>query len=161
MTIAHDIYSETNPAYCTYALAAFVTAFISVNSDGPELANAYVSIPIALSGDLCITFNGTNKNTGLLEWIERSPRVQIGLASRLNESFPFVTEGIRLGCFTGALILEERAQLRIGQRKLKQAPVKTLGEDSRGVIKRAERLGYWFAAAGPTRTIFELMGLIL
>jgi hypothetical protein len=159
MIIAHDVYSETNPAYCTYALAAFVTAFISIKSDGPEMASAYLSIPIALSGDLSITFSGTNKNTGLLEWLERSPQVQIGLGSRLNESFPFVTEGIRLGCFTGALVLHDRAQLRIGQKKLKQAPVQTLGEESRGVIKRAERLGYWFAAAGSTRTIFELMGL--
>lgn len=159
MIIAHDVYSETNPAYCTYVLAAFVSTFGSVKAEGPEVVAAYVSIPLALSGELEGTFQGTNKNTGLIEWLERSPVVQIGLTSRLNESFDIVTEALRLACFSGALVLDSKSRLGLGSHKLKQSAQQALSAPSRNAIKRAEHLGYWFGAAGSSRAIFEAMGL--
>ena len=102
MSVAHDIYSETNPAFCAHALVAFTTAFLSLNDNGPEIP-AYIALPVALAGDLRRTFDGTNKNTGLLEWLERHPQVQIGLANLLNTSMGMVTETIRFGCFSRVL----------------------------------------------------------
>ncbi len=81
MNLAHDIYSETNPAFCAHALVAFTTAFLSVNDKGPEIPAVYLALPVAMAGDLSRTFYGTNKNTGLLEWLERHPQVQIGIAN--------------------------------------------------------------------------------
>jgi hypothetical protein len=159
MTTAHDIYSETNPAFCAYALAAFTKTYLSINANGPEVPIAYLSLPVALSGDLGRAFLGTNKNTGLLEWLERSPQVQIGLAERTNRSIDIVTEAIRFGCFTRVLKFEEGARLGIGDRKIKTNAVKALHEEPAQVLKRAERLGYWFAMAGSTRAVFDIMGL--
>ena len=62
--IAHDVYSETNPAFCACALVAFTRAFITVNVSGPELPTVYLSLPVALSGDLGGSFAGTSRNTG-------------------------------------------------------------------------------------------------
>ena len=70
MRVAHDMYGETNPA------------FRSTRS--PTSRTLTCQLPVALSGDLAAAFGGTNKNTGLLEWLERSPQVQVGLANRLN-----------------------------------------------------------------------------
>ncbi|MEO1017340.1 MAG: three component ABC system middle component, partial [Pseudomonadota bacterium] len=78
MRVAHDIYSETNPAFCTYVLVYFTTAYLSRSDDGPEIPVVYLALPLALSADLGSTFNGTNRNTGLLEWLERSTKVQVG-----------------------------------------------------------------------------------
>ena len=103
MKLAHDIYAETNPAFCAYALAVFTTAFITIKSDGPELPTVYLALPVALSGDLSGTFGGTNKNTGLLEWLERSPQVQVRLAERVNASMEIVTNAIWFGCFARVL----------------------------------------------------------
>lgn len=161
MTIAHDVYAETNPAFCACALVSFTAAFISVNNDGPELPAAYLSLPIALSGDLGDSFLGTNKNTGLLEWFERSPRIQIGLAERVNGSLGIVTEAIRFGCFSHLLVLNEDARLHLGQRKVKKGAVIALSDGPAHTLKRAERLGYWFAAAGSTKTVFDMMGFTL
>ena len=161
MILTHDVYSEMNPAYCTYVLGAFVSSFVSVKAEGPELVTAYVSLPIALSGELEASFEGTNKNTGLMEWLGRSPYVRIGLTPRLNGSFEIVTEAVRLACFSEALVLTSQARLQLGSQKLKQSARQELGESSRNAFRRAERLGYWFAAAGSSRTIFEAMGLTL
>ena len=161
MILTHDVYSEINPAYCTYVLGAFVSSFMSIKAEGPELVTAYVALPIALSGELEASFEGTNKNTGLMEWLGRSPYVQIGLTPRLSGSFEIVTEAVRLACFSEALVLNSQARLQLGSRKLKQSVRQDLSVSSRTALRRAERLGYWFAAAGSSRTIFEAMGLTL
>jgi len=159
MNIAHDIYSEINPAFCAYALTAFTTTYLSVNTDGPEVPTIYLALPIALSGDLDSAFKGTNKNTGLLEWLERSPQIQIDLAKRVNASIDLVTEAIRFGCFTHMLAVDVRARLKLGGKKVKKSAFTALSEEPRETIKRAERLGYWCATAGSTRTVFDMMGL--
>lgn len=159
MIVAHDVYSETNPAFCTYAMVVFTTAYLSVNSEGPEVPTVYLALPVALSGDLGGTFYGTNKNTGLLEWLERSPQLQVALAERVNATMDIVTEAIRFGCFTHLLAVSEGARLKLGNQKLKKSAINALSEEPAQTIKRAERLGYWFATAGSTRTVFDMMGL--
>lgn len=159
MIPAHDIFSETNPAFCACALVSFTAAFAKVNNKGPELPTAYLVLPVALSSDLDGTFDGTNKNTGLLEWLERSPQIQIGLAERVNGSMTIVTEAVRFGCFSELLGIDEAARLRLGGRKIKKNALNSLSEAPARSLKRAERLGYWFAAAGSTKTVCDVMGL--
>ncbi len=159
MSIAHDVFSETNPAFCAYALAGFITAFGKVNDRGPELPVAYLALPVALSDDLRSAFDGTNKNTGLLEWLERSPQIQVGLVERMNGSLSVVTEALRFGCFSRVLVVDEEARLHLGERKIKKSVVNAVSEETAQSLKRAERLGYWFAAAGSTKSVFDMMGL--
>lgn len=161
MKLAHDIYSETNPAFCAYALVGFTTAYTMMKGDGPELPAAYLALPVALSGDLSGTFDSTNKNTGLLEWLERSPQVQLSLAERVNASMEIVTNAIRFGCFARILKIAEGARLGLGNQKIKRKAVTALSEQPAQVLKRCERLGYWFATAGSTRVVFDMMGLTL
>jgi hypothetical protein len=159
MNVAHDVYAETNPAFCASALVEFTKAYSSVRPEGPEVPTAYLALPVALSGELAGAFGGTNKNTGLLEWLERSPQVQVGLGQRVNASLDIVTEGIRFACFARVLLMGEGAHLRLGDKKLKVSAISALGLEPAQAIKRAGRLGYWFATAGSTRTVFDIMGL--
>ena len=79
MREAYDLYAETNPAYGAAALVEFAKAYLADRPDGPETPVVYLALPVAMSAELAGVFDGTNKNTGLLEWLERNPRVQIGL----------------------------------------------------------------------------------
>ncbi|WP_126946302.1 three component ABC system middle component [Xanthomonas sp. BRIP62409] len=155
----YDVFAETNPAFCAYALTRFTEAFETVNADGPSLSLSYIALPIALSGDLSLKFDGTNKNTGLLEWLMRCPEVQIELVDRVNGSMGIVTEAVRFSCFMKALTLDEAGRLRSGPKRLKKSAVNGLSEAPLAVIKNSERLGYWFAMAGSARTTFDMMGL--
>uniref|UniRef100_A4WQP8 Uncharacterized protein n=1 Tax=Cereibacter sphaeroides (strain ATCC 17025 / ATH 2.4.3) TaxID=349102 RepID=A4WQP8_CERS5 len=159
MRDAHDVYAETNPAFCAAALVEFTKAFMSDRQDGPELPVPYLALPVALSGELAGAFDKTNKKTGLLEWLERSPQVQVGLAERVNASLDIVSDGIRFGCFTRLIVIGTDARLRLGDRKLMPRAINALGEEPGQAIKRAGRLGHWFAAAGSTRSVFDIMGL--
>lgn len=159
MTAAHDVFAETNPAFCATVLASFTTAFVSLNEVGPDLPVCYIALPIALSGDLAAAFDGTNRNTGLLEWLTRSPQVQVGLAARVNASASLVAEAIRFGCFAHVLVLGEDGKLRPGGKMVKKSVLSRLHDESALAVKHAARLGYWFAMAGSTRTTFDMMGL--
>lgn len=64
MTVAHDVYSETNPALCAFVLAAFVDSYAVTKGRGPDLATAYVALPIALSGDLGSSFEEQTRRPG-------------------------------------------------------------------------------------------------
>lgn len=159
MTAAHDVFAETNPAFCAYALTGFTAAYISIRDAGPELPLGYVALPIALSSDLADTFNGTNRNTGLLEWLDRSPQIRVELAERLNASMPVVTEAIQFGCFARLVVMEIDGRVRVGPQKLKKSAISGLSDGPACALKHAERLGYWLAMAGSMRATFDMMGL--
>lgn len=161
MMFAHDLFAETNPAFGAYLLVSFVRGFIEVNSDGPELPVAYLTLPLAISGDLHPSFDRTNRKTGLQEWLERSPQIQVDLAERLNSSMDFVAGAVRLGCFSHTVKLSEGARLIVGQRGLRKDLTSGLSEDLAQSVRYADRLGYWSAAAGSTKTIYDMMGLTL
>lgn len=161
MNVAHDVYAETNPAFCAAVVAGFTKAYLAEQPEGPEAPLAYVAVPLALSGDLASSFDGTNKATSLLEWLQRSPQVQVGVADRINASLQIVSDGIRLGCFVGLLAIGDGARLKLGEKAIKAAALSALGQEPQGAIKRASRLGHWFAVAGTTRTVFDAIGLTL
>lgn len=159
MKQAHDLYAEHNPAYCAYVAGAFVTAYAEVHPAGADLAIVYLAVPIALSGDLAVTFDGTNKNTGLLEWLERTPQMSVGLADRVNAALEIVGDAVRYGCFTDVLRMSMEGRLTPGSKRFKQSPLSDLDPLSIGAIRRAGRLGSWFATAGSTRNIFGILEL--
>lgn len=159
MKTTHDVYAETNPAYCAAVLIEFTKAYSSTRPEGPEIPMAYLALPVVLSGELAVAFDGTNKNTGLLEWLDRSPQVQVGLTERINASMAIATEAIRFGCFARVLVMGEGARLRLGDKKIKPSAIGALGGEPALAIKHAGRLGHWFASAGSTRTVFDMMGL--
>lgn len=159
MRIAHDVFAETNPAFCAAVLVEFTKGYMSYRPEGPKTPLAYIALPAALSGELSGTFDGTNKNTGLMEWLERSPKVQIALAERVNASLEIVSEAVRFGCFARLLAIAEGAHLCLGDRKLKESVVSALSGEPKQTIKHAKRLGQWFATAGSTRSVFDAMGL--
>ncbi|MDQ1193803.1 hypothetical protein QE419_002569 [Brevundimonas vesicularis] len=159
--IAHDVYAETNPAWITWVLSSFARGFGEAGTQGVDLPLAYLALPICLSGDLLCTFDGTNKKTGLREWIERNPQIQLELGERLNGSLGLVSEAVRFGCFTKAVKLDTEGRLLPGSLPLKTDLAKGLSPELAGPVKRADRLGYWMGMAGSTKTVFDIVGISL
>jgi hypothetical protein len=85
----------------------------------------------------------------------------VGLAERVNASMEIVSNAISFGCFAGVLSLANGARLQVGEKKLNMSALKSLGADTIQAVKHAERLGYWFATAGSTRTVFDILGLMV
>ncbi|MEX6679180.1 DUF6521 family protein [Pseudomonas sp. W2Oct36] len=161
MAVAHDIFAETNPAYCAALLATFVGAYRSRSGTDPDISLCYAALPLALSGDLSSTFDRTDRRTGLLEWLRRNPVIQIRLAGRVNGSLDIVTEAIRFACFCHLLAINSEGRLVPGGSSVPKHLTMQLSKSTQQVFKNIDRLGCWLALAGSTRTVFDMMGLEL
>lgn len=161
MAIAHDIFAETNPAYCAFLLGTFVRAYRTRSGSEPDITLCYAALPLALSGDLAPTFGRTNRKTGLLEWLRRSPVIQIRLAARVNGSLDIVTEAIRFGCFSNLLAINTEGRVAPGASPVPKHLKAQLTQETQDIFDNIDRLGHWFALAGSTRTVFNMMGLEL
>lgn len=157
MKVAHDIFAETNPAFCAHVIAAFSKGYHSISEARVDLALCYVALPITLSGELTSTFGGSNRNTGLLEWLRRHPVIQIGLSERIDGSLDIVTAAVRFGCFSKILTMDMSGRIAPGVQRLKRPA--DLSDEIRNVFKHSERLGIWMAMAGSTRTTLDMMGV--
>ena len=56
MRVAHDVYAETNPAFCAAALIEFTKAYLSAKREGPEVPLAYLALPKEISVELSVDF---------------------------------------------------------------------------------------------------------
>lgn len=156
MIAAHDIYAETNPAFCAAVLADFCQAHYALDEQAAAMIVVYAVLPIALSEDLAATFHGTNKSTGLLVWLHRSPKVLTGLAERVNATLPVTTDAIRFGCMAQLLQLNRDGSLSSMNKKLPKASVHGSPDLA---FKRARMLGSWFAGTGSARAVMEALGV--
>jgi len=161
MINAYDVYAEFNPGFCASVLQNFIEAYMAIQPTGPELPVLYLALPIVLSGELQVSFQGTNRNTGLLEWLNRNPYIYIDLAARINSSTNIASEAIRFACFSKILNVGKDARCTLGDKTIKKKLFKNLSQESEQTLKRAQKLGYWFADAGTTKTIFNILGISL
>jgi hypothetical protein len=154
MILAYDVFADTNPAFCAAVLACFCDAHIGFNGLRPTLPVAYLVLPIVLSEELAASFEKSNKKTGLLVWLERSPGVLDGLSNRVNSTLQITTDAVRFGCISGILHLgDDGCLISTGIKN----PSPAITSSVSNAFKRARLLGSWFASAGSARTIMEAM----
>lgn len=155
MTLAYDLYAETNPAFCAHILAKFCAGHQKKAGTEAELAVCYLTLPIVLSEDLSETFAHTNGATGLSTWLDRNPQVRIGLAERVNLTLQFTTEAIRFGCLSNLLRLDVEGRILCGSLMAKKSSFPTIIQAE----LKAERLGQWFDSAGSSRAVMSSLGV--
>ncbi|HFH2546548.1 TPA: three component ABC system middle component [Klebsiella aerogenes] len=156
MILAHDIYAETNPVFCSFLLSGFCDFYNTSIEINPEIPLIYLVLPIVLSEDLSSTFLGCNIKTGLLVWLERNPCVLNELTKRVNSTLAITTEAIRFGCISKILKLNVDGTVVGNNIKLER-----LMKDNSLSLKKTRLLAYWFSEMGSTRATFEAMGLTL
>ncbi|WP_147405473.1 three component ABC system middle component [Cereibacter sphaeroides] len=159
MTIAYDLFAETNPAFGAYGLLGFCRKFMAAAGKRPAFALSYIALPIALSDDLSASFEETTALTGLLSWLNRYPGVYVDLGARLDASKDIVSAALRFGVSAGALLLEPDGTLGPGPRKPARAPADNLPHNAKRALKRADRLGTWMGNTGSAATIFSAFGV--
>lgn len=161
MNIAYDIFAETNPGFCSLALASFVSGYEVETGRPPDLISAYFVLPISLSQDLAHTFDGTNKNTGLIVWLGRNPEIKLSIAERVRSTMSISNEAIRFGCFSGTLRIDQNGRIANGEKAVKTTTLFTkAGPTAERAFKMSQRLGSWFGSVGTSKSIFNSFGVV-
>lgn len=159
MNIAYDLFAETNPAFGTFGLVGFCQKYEAASRKSPELALAYLALPLALSDDLETSFKETATTTGLLSWLNRYPDVRLDLGARLDASKDIVSAAVRFGLSARVLSLGVDGTIGLGAQRPSAATIANLPDNPKRAVKRAERLGTWMGKAGSAGTIFSAFGV--
>lgn len=81
MRDTHDVYAETNPAFCAAVLVEFTKAYMSERPRGPEAPVAYLALLVALSGELVGAFKKPIKEPDCRSGWSAALRCRSGLPS--------------------------------------------------------------------------------
>jgi hypothetical protein len=156
-----DVYAMTNPALCSFVLAAFFNGFQEAREPSAELPLAYLPIPITLSSRLLDTFVGTNRRTGLIEWLHRSPEVVVRFDQRVRRTRNYSRDGLLFGVRYGILAAPQNGRFiasPVGERLLRS---RSVDPSVRKTLSAAQRLGSWVAEIESTATVFHSFGIRL
>ncbi len=154
-----DTFANTNPAFCSLILRAFVEGYIESDAEGVPLALVVLPLPIVLSAEITATFAGTNVNTGLLTWISRHPYVTIGLRDRVTSSAMFSREALLFGLTQRVLNINDRGFIVLEVAGLKKKVRFPTTEDRGRSVSLARKFGTWIADVRSTETVYACLGL--
>lgn len=159
MIPAHDVFAETNPAFCGAVLAQFCSAYQATPPGlSATTALVYLVVPLAISEDLAPTFDGCNRETGFTLWMRRNPKITVDLAKKVNATLEITTAAIRFGCIAGIFILTPEGCV---QSVRKTFPPAVKNGVAGAALKRARLLGIWMAGMGSPRSVIEELGVSL
>lgn len=161
--VALDIYALTNPAFWALALTQFVRGYQNSAREGKTIACPYpllyLPMPLVFSRDALARFQGTNRNTGLMTWLERHPIVRATAAPEIRAAKPYTRRALTFALAHGVLVTADGwgyAPTSAGGWKKPPWPVKS---DPRGALLQAShRLGQWCSVVDTT-TVYIALGV--
>ena len=158
-SLSTDTFAYTNPAFCALMLRGFVENYMKADSRGVPLPLMLLPLPIALSGDLVNTFDGTNSRTGLITWIGRHPEITLDLGRRVEALTPFSREAILFALSRRILDINDSGYVELDDAGLKKA-LRFPAIEARGrVLSISRTLGRWVGEVRSTETVLACLGL--
>lgn len=161
--LAIDLYAVTNPAFWALAIAQFVTGYEEVTSDRGGEGCAYpllfLPMPLAFSREALQRFEGTNRKTGLLSWLERNPAVRATTSSEMLASKPYTRKALVFALAHDLLASKDGWLYGPSSGRGWKKPNWPARSDPRGAVLQAcAHLGGWCGALDAP-TVFIALGV--
>jgi len=154
-----DVYAMTNPALGAVAIASFAKGFADDSGNRPDFPLAFLPLPLVLASPVLQTFRGTNRKTGLVEWLAKSPEVLVDFDQAVRASVDYSRSALLFGVRYGVLSIDPFGRVEANASAKRVLSQRLLGEDVREAVRAAERLGCWFAEIRSTETILHCLGI--
>jgi hypothetical protein len=160
---ALDIYALTNPAFWALALTQFVVGYQTCEREGNAVACPYpllfLPMPLVFSHEALARFRGTNRNTGLVTWLERHPIVRATAAPEIRAAKPYTRAALTFALAHGVLVSPDGWGYCPANERGWKAPAWPIKSDPRGALLQAShRLGQWCSVVDTT-TVFIALGV--
>jgi hypothetical protein len=154
-----DTFAYTNPAFCALMLRAFVEQYLRADTNGVPLPLMLIPLPIALSGDLADSFDGTNSRTGLITWVGRHPEITLDLGRRIAALTPFSREALLFALSRRILDINNAGCVDLDEVGMKKALRFPANEFRGRVLSITRKLGRWVGQVRSTETTLACLGL--
>jgi Family of unknown function (DUF6521) len=158
-----DVYAHTNPAFWAFALSKFIVEYTAAGTSGKREPCPYpllfLPMPLSFANDARRRFDGTNKTTGLMTWLERNPSVRATVAAEIMAARPYSRRALTFALAHDLISTDDGWGYLPGDRKGWKKPAWPVKSDQRGVILQAcGRLGQWCAMV-EVATVFIALGV--
>lgn len=160
--VALDIYALTNPAFWSLALTKFVAGYQRSTREktaaGCPYPLLFLPMPLVYSREALGRFDGTNRNTGLLTWLERHPIVRATAADEIRAAKPYTQRALTFALAHGALVTPDGWSYGPSSAsRWRKAPWPVKSDPRGAVLQACHRLGQWCSVTD-NATIFIALG---
>lgn len=154
-----EVANLLNPAFTGAALRLAVAGYFGEAKAGMPFELAFLVLPFALHGATRSRLPRA-VSTLLHTWLQENRDVVVQFPERTQSLVPFTREAIVFNCQRDVLALDDEGAIHPGEAKLKKvASYKTISNEIKEVLSRAEFVGRWFALSGSPVTILTLLGV--
>lgn len=147
-----------NPAFLGGIMWRAVGGYESTASTGMPFEVAPLVFPLVLhpaTRALLPTITTT-----LPTWLQDHREILVDLPDRIRELVPYCREALIFAMQRNALLIDDAGHIRQGTAQLKgRSKYPGLSDDIGDCWRRAEFVGRWLAEAGPSITIYGLLGI--
>lgn len=148
-----------NPAFCCVTLTSSIISYGSVEDAGMPFPLAFMILPIVLhkpTRDLL----PRDTRTSFPAWIQNNAAARVLFYERVVSVKPYTREALTFGLIHSWLAIQEKGNLHhiINETDVKKSS-KTLNDEAKECVLRADFLGKWLALAGSAQTVMTLWGI--
>jgi ABC-3C biological conflict system middle component len=160
---AIDVYALTNPAFWALALTQFVAGHREARGDYAPTTCAYpllfLPMPLVFSREALSRFEGTNRKSGLLAWLERNPSVRATAAPEILAAKPYTRSALTFALAHDLLATPDGWHYSRSAARGWKEPAWPIKTDPRGgLLQASNRLGQWCGALD-VPTVFIALGV--
>lgn len=160
---ALDVYALTNPAFWGLAVAQFVRGFAN-GARGSSKATCpypllFLPMPLAFSQEALARFEGTNRKTGFVSWLERHPIIRATAPAEIRSSRTYTQRAVTFALAHTLLASSDGWNYQVVEARGWKRPRWPIKSDPRGAVLAASlRLGQWCGDVDPA-TVFLTLGV--
>ena len=147
-----------NPAFLGALIAVSAKGYREIAEEGLPLLYGFLVPPFVLHAETRGSLPPTLASR-LLPWSERNAEIVAGFGKRTKELAPYSSKGMLASITGGLATLTEQAEFLATDADVINKYAKKSTKEVQTIMKKAEFVGKWLAAAGTPPTIFTALGV--
>ncbi len=150
-----EVINNLNPAFCGEILRRSLFKYQTISKDYMPITLVYLVLPVVLHKDTRKAIGNTRKE--MHPWLQENPQIKVDFAKRVkgfenitNETLTFLYIDLSVTVYTRC----------VETKNYKPKPLNSFSnEEIKDCMKKAERVGQWFARAGAPSNIYIMWGV--
>ena len=145
-----------NPAFCGRVPYASIAEYQKKCSCDFPFPLVYLVLPLVLPSR---TRQAISSRTRFLNWVQAHQDLVYDFGLRARSLVEVTNEAVEFMLQTGHLVLSEDGELSVNSSRRGLGKTKSVDDEVKECLTKAENVGRWFAGAGKVETIYICLGV--
>ena len=145
-----------NPAFCGRILFSMINEYQKPANRAVPFPLLFMVLPLILHED---TRNAISRSTQLINWTHTHRELVCSFPARAREFVEITNETVEWLLVTGYIVVNENGEIEKSKYVRNLNKIKYTSDEISDCLRKAERVGRWFAKAGKTENIYVALGV--